>query len=116
MVEADLYCLMGLFFSAFVSLGSMTLYWFFEVRPGWDWLADALAITWIGVGMSVVAWMKVWMAKPSFNTGKLFIYRFLLWRFSMLLSLQHDGYYLVRRVSKLELGNKSFIFPDSILL
>ena len=70
MVEADRYCLMGLAFAAVVSLGSMNLYWWFEVRPGWEWLADVLAILWTGIGMSVVGWMKQWMAKPSFNTGK----------------------------------------------
>ena len=69
MLEADKYCLMGLLFAAFVSLSSMTMFWFFEVRAGWEWLADALVILWIGVGMSLVAWMKLWMAKPTFNTG-----------------------------------------------
>ena len=69
MLEADKYCLMGLLFAAFVSLSSMSMFWFFEVRAGWEWLADALVILWIGVGMSLVAWMKLWMAKPTFNTG-----------------------------------------------
>lgn len=69
MVEADLFCTMGLLWAAFVSLCSMTMFWFFEVQRGWEWLADILVLLWIGVGMSIVAWMKVWMAKPSFNTG-----------------------------------------------
>lgn len=69
MLEADKYCLMGLLFAAFVSLSSMTMFWFFEVRAGWEWLADVLVILWIGVGMSLLAWMKLWMAKPTFNTG-----------------------------------------------
>ncbi|KZT10938.1 uncharacterized protein LAESUDRAFT_643293 [Laetiporus sulphureus 93-53] len=69
MVEADLYCTMGLLFAAFVSLGSMTMFWFFEVRRGWEWLADSLVLLWIGLGMSGVAWMKLWMAKPAFNTA-----------------------------------------------
>ena len=70
MMEADRYCLMGLGLAAFVSLGSMNMYWWFEVRHGWEWLADVLVILWIGLGMSFVAWMKLWMAKPTFNTGK----------------------------------------------
>ncbi|ETW81116.1 putative aromatic acid exporter [Heterobasidion irregulare TC 32-1] len=69
MMEADRYCLMGLAFAAFVSLGSMNMYWWFEVRHGWEWLADVLVILWIGLGMSFVAWMKLWMAKPTFNTA-----------------------------------------------
>ncbi|KAJ6507413.1 Fusaric acid resistance protein-like-domain-containing protein [Mycena vitilis] len=69
MVEADLYCLMGLLYSAFVCLASMTMFWWLETKPGWEWLADFLVIVWIGVSMSVVAWMKVWMASPSFNTA-----------------------------------------------
>ncbi|OSX65814.1 hypothetical protein POSPLADRAFT_1131190 [Postia placenta MAD-698-R-SB12] len=69
MVEADIFCTMGLLWAAFVSLCSMTMFWFFEVQRGWEWLADILVLLWIGVGMSIVAWMKVWMAKPSFNTA-----------------------------------------------
>ncbi|KAJ7354534.1 Fusaric acid resistance protein-like-domain-containing protein [Mycena albidolilacea] len=69
MVEADLYCFVGLVYSAFVCLASMTMFWWLETKPGWEWLADILVIVWIGVSMSVVAWMKVWMASPSFNTA-----------------------------------------------
>ena len=70
MVEADLFCLFGLFWSSFISLGSMWFYWWFEVQPGWEWLADVLVLIWIGLGMTAVAFMKVWIARPSFNTGK----------------------------------------------
>lgn len=69
MVEADIYCLLGLGWASFVSLGSMAMFWWLDVKPGWEWLADVIAIVWIGLGMTVVAWMKIWMAKPSFNTG-----------------------------------------------
>ncbi|KAJ7122055.1 Fusaric acid resistance protein-like-domain-containing protein [Mycena crocata] len=69
MLEADLFCLMGLIYSAFVCLASMSLFWWLERKPGWEWLADILVIVWIGVSVSVVAWMKVWMASPSFNTA-----------------------------------------------
>lgn len=69
MIEADLFCLFGLLWAAFISLGSMTMFWYFEVRKGYEWLADVLAILWVGIGMSIVAWMKVWVAKPAFNTA-----------------------------------------------
>ncbi|KAI0630649.1 Fusaric acid resistance protein-like-domain-containing protein [Trametes polyzona] len=73
MLEADVFCFMGLLFATFVSLTSMTVYWFFERQSGMEWLADALVLLMIGVGMSAVAWMKVWMAKPTFNTGSYII-------------------------------------------
>ncbi|KAF8586723.1 hypothetical protein K439DRAFT_1340213 [Ramaria rubella] len=69
MVEADIYVLFGLAFTTFVSLGSMAMFWFLEVRPGWEWLADVLVLSWIAGAMIIVAWLKVWMARPSFNTA-----------------------------------------------
>ncbi|TDL21690.1 hypothetical protein BD410DRAFT_789429 [Rickenella mellea] len=69
MVEADTYCLLGLSWAAFICLGSMSMFWPLELSPGWEWLADIFVILWIGIGMTAVAWMKVWMAKPSFNTA-----------------------------------------------
>ncbi|KAJ7049969.1 Fusaric acid resistance protein-like-domain-containing protein [Mycena amicta] len=69
MVEADLFCLMGLAFSALLCLSSMSTFWWLERKPGWEWLADFFVIALIGIGMSLVAWMKVWMASPSFNTA-----------------------------------------------
>ncbi|KAF9478625.1 hypothetical protein BDN70DRAFT_808498 [Pholiota conissans] len=69
MVEADLFCLFGVVYAAIVCLVSMSMFWFLEVRPGWEWLADVVAITWIGVSFSILAWLKVWMANPSFNTA-----------------------------------------------
>ena len=70
MLEADLFCFLGLAYVAFVSLVSMTFFWFFEVQPGWEWLADFFVLFWIGLAMSIVVWMKVWLAKPTFNTGE----------------------------------------------
>ncbi|TFK44661.1 Fusaric acid resistance protein-like-domain-containing protein [Crucibulum laeve] len=69
MIEADLYCLFGLLYSSFVCLASMSMFWWLELKPGFEWLGDVVAILWIGVGMSGVAWMKQWMASPSFNTA-----------------------------------------------
>ncbi|KAF8325195.1 Fusaric acid resistance protein-like-domain-containing protein [Cantharellus anzutake] len=67
MQEADVYCLIAALFSAFVALGSMDTFWFFEIKPGWEWLADALTFMWIAAAMSIVAWVKQWMNKPSFS-------------------------------------------------
>ncbi|KAJ2931494.1 hypothetical protein H1R20_g5603, partial [Candolleomyces eurysporus] len=69
MIEADLFVLLGLIYSAFVCMGSMAMYWWFELKPGWEWLADAIVLAWIGISMSVIAFFKVWMNNPSFNTA-----------------------------------------------
>jgi len=69
MMEADIFCLVGLLYAAFVCLSSMSLFWWLELQPGWEWLGDLVAIVWIGVSMCGVAWAKVWMANPSFNTA-----------------------------------------------
>ena len=47
------------------------MYWTLEAHAGWEWLADALVLIWIGVGMSMVAWFKLWIAKPTFNPGQI---------------------------------------------
>ncbi|KAH8993429.1 Fusaric acid resistance protein-like-domain-containing protein [Lactarius akahatsu] len=67
MLEADIYCVMGLGFASVISLGSMYTYWALEPHAGWEWLADSLVLIWIFVGMSLVAWFKIWIAKPTFN-------------------------------------------------
>ncbi|KAK0240849.1 hypothetical protein EDD85DRAFT_816543 [Armillaria nabsnona] len=69
MIEADTFCIFGLFYAAFVSLATMSLFWWLEVKPGWEWLADTFVILWVGVSMSILAWLKVWMANPQFNTA-----------------------------------------------
>ncbi|KAG2365373.1 hypothetical protein BDR07DRAFT_1398873 [Suillus spraguei] len=69
MMEADSYCSIAFLYAAFVCLGSMSMFWYLEVRPGWEWLGDALVILWVGVSMWGLTWMKVWMAKPTFNSG-----------------------------------------------
>lgn len=73
MFEADRYCLLGVLFAGFISLSSISTYWSLEEYEGLDWLADTLAILWIGVGMFALAWTKSWMGRPSFNTGKSFV-------------------------------------------
>ncbi|TFK74268.1 hypothetical protein BDN72DRAFT_760046 [Pluteus cervinus] len=71
MLDADLFCLFGLMYSAFVCLSSMGVFWFLEMRipRDLDWILDLGVILWLGAGMSIVAWLKVWMANPSFNTA-----------------------------------------------
>ncbi|KAG1739349.1 Fusaric acid resistance protein-like-domain-containing protein [Suillus lakei] len=69
MMEADSYCSIAFLYAAFVCLGSMSMFWSLEVRPGWEWLGDALVILWVGVSMWGLTWMKVWMAKPTFNSA-----------------------------------------------
>ena len=63
MLEADLFCLLGLFYSSLVCSVSMSMYWWLELKPGWEWLADVVAVAWIGLSMSGVAWMKAWMVR-----------------------------------------------------
>jgi hypothetical protein len=68
-MEADLYCVLGLAYATFVSLSSMAMFWWIDLKPGLAWLADVLAILWIGVGIAGVTWTKIWMNSPSFGTG-----------------------------------------------
>ena len=86
MIEADIFCFgafsccnsrvchsqsstAGLAFSAFVCLGSMSFFRPLELSPGWEWLADVIVLSWIAAAMIFVAWSKVWMDKPSYNTA-----------------------------------------------
>jgi hypothetical protein len=63
MIEADLFYLFGLFYSAFFSLTSVSMFWWLERKPGWEWAADFVAIAWLGVSMSLLAWLKIWMVR-----------------------------------------------------
>jgi hypothetical protein len=65
MIEADLFFLFGLFYSALVCLTSMSMFWWLEGKPGWEWAGDFVAIAWIGLSMSLLAWLKVWMVRYS---------------------------------------------------
>jgi len=59
MQEADIYCIMAALFACFVALASMDTFWFFEIQPGWEWLADLLTFIWIGVAVAIIIWVKV---------------------------------------------------------
>lgn len=69
MIEADLFCVFGLLYSAAVCLASTLIFRWIDPKPGWDGVGDFLVIVWIGVTMSGLAWLKVWMENPSFNTA-----------------------------------------------
>ena len=112
MLEADMYCIFGLAWAAFISLGSMGMFWWIDVKPGWEWLADVVVIVWIGLGMTVVAWMKVWMAKPSFNTGNLLTLDGYVNVAKLYGSLQYDFHHTFCRVSYMEIID--FLDADSL--
>lgn len=69
MIEADTFCFIGWLYSAFVCLSGMSLFWWLDVQPGWDGVADCIPILWVGFSMWGLSWMKVWMEKPTFNSG-----------------------------------------------
>jgi hypothetical protein len=59
MVEADSFCLLGLAYSFFVCLSSMSLFWWLEEKKGFETLGDFVAIAIVAISMSAVAWTKV---------------------------------------------------------
>src|ERR1700748_1624770 len=69
MAEADIFCLFAAFFSAFVSIASMAMYRYLDEKEGWEWLADSTAFVWIATGMTLLAWLKMYVGKPTFNAG-----------------------------------------------
>lgn len=64
-----MFCFLGLAYATFVSLCSMSMFWWIDLKPGLAWLADLFALLWIGFGMAGITWTKAWMNKPSFGTG-----------------------------------------------
>ena len=69
MFEADLFCLIGVLFSAVISLSSSFSIRSFEDDPDYHWIGDCLVFIWVAGAMTIVAWAKVWVNKPSFNTA-----------------------------------------------
>ncbi|KAL5631313.1 hypothetical protein ACGC1H_006986 [Rhizoctonia solani] len=69
MIEADMFCLVGAAFASFASLMATDSFWFFEVQPGWEWLADLLVLAWLGLAMTLIAWSKLWVGKPTFGSA-----------------------------------------------
>ncbi|PPQ71156.1 hypothetical protein CVT24_009837 [Panaeolus cyanescens] len=68
MIEADIFCVFGIIYAALICLVSMSMFWWFEMKPGWETVGDCVVVFWIGISMAVLAWLKVWMDNPSFNT------------------------------------------------
>lgn len=75
MFEADSYCLVLWLYSTIMSLSGLALFWWLDVQPGLQILADSVLAVWVGVTIWGLTWMKVWMAKPTFNSGKSFFLR-----------------------------------------
>ncbi|THU95504.1 hypothetical protein K435DRAFT_723585 [Dendrothele bispora CBS 962.96] len=69
MMEADVFCMFGLVYASAVCLSCMSVFWWLEQKPGLEWVGDIFAIVWVGISMSLLAWLKVWMANPQFNTA-----------------------------------------------
>lgn len=69
MLEADMFCLFGVLYAAFVCLVSMSMFWWLEVKPGWESAADIVALAWIGISIGALAWMKIWMVSHFLPCG-----------------------------------------------
>lgn len=69
MVEADTFCFIAWLYTALVCLTGMSLFWWLDVQPGWEVVADFVPILWVGFSMWGLSWMKVWMSKPTFNSA-----------------------------------------------
>ena len=69
MFEADSFCMLAWLYSALMSLSGLHLFWWLDLKPGWELLADFVLIIWVGLTIWGLTWMKVWMAKPTFNSG-----------------------------------------------
>lgn len=70
MLEADRYCLLGAVYSSIVCLVSMGLFWLLEDQPGLEFWADTSVFFTVGIAMTLVAWAKLRMERPSFNAGE----------------------------------------------
>ncbi|CAE6416781.1 unnamed protein product [Rhizoctonia solani] len=69
MIEADMFCLVGAAFASIASLVATDSFWFFELQPGWEWLADILVLAWVGLAIALIAWSKLWVNKPTFGSA-----------------------------------------------
>lgn len=86
-MESNEYALLGLVYAGCVSFLSLASFWQIENSPGrrmtknyyhtnpsltlgYEILADIVGVLWIGLGVSILAWAKVYMASPSFGTGE----------------------------------------------
>lgn len=88
MFLATRFCIVLAALAATVSLLAMgTLHFFDHFSPSqgsnWDWISElgdwVVCVLWIGGSMALLAWSKVWVNNPSFNSGQLFTIE-QLWR------------------------------------
>lgn len=60
-------------------MGTVEVFDFFSPSNGqeWDWISEAgdwvVCVLWIGGSMGLLAWAKVWVGNPSFNSGKILL-------------------------------------------
>ena len=78
MFLATRFCIILATVATLVCLGSMVTLWVFDLfspshGSSWDWISEAgdwmVCIFWIGGSMGTIAWARVWVGNPSFNTG-----------------------------------------------
>jgi hypothetical protein len=66
-----------------LSMGTLHLFDYFSPYNGdkWDWISEmgdwVVCVLWIGGSMGGLAWSKVWVNNPSFNSGRSETYRVL---------------------------------------
>ena len=99
MFEADSYCLVAWLYSALMSLSGLSLFWWLDVKPGLALVADFELILWVGLTIWGLTWMKVWMSKPTFNSGKCFRVQSGTANHKWICSVFHVGDCVVHRVS-----------------
>jgi hypothetical protein len=79
MILTTRFCLILAILAAIISvlaMGTIELFDSFSPSRGkqWDWISEAgdwvVCILWIGGSMGGLAWAKVWIGNPSFNSGE----------------------------------------------
>jgi len=60
-----------------LAMGTVKFFDHFSPSGGtnWDWMSEVgdwvVCVLYIGGSMGTLAWLKLWVANPSFNSGKL---------------------------------------------
>jgi hypothetical protein len=79
MILATRFCVILALLAAATSLlamGTIEVFDWFSSGNGddWDWTSEmgdwVVCVLWIGGSMGCLAWAKVWVGNPSFNSGK----------------------------------------------
>ncbi|ORX38403.1 Fusaric acid resistance protein-like-domain-containing protein [Kockovaella imperatae] len=78
MLLATRFCIILASFATLVSLGAMGTLWLFDqFSPShgdkWDWVSEIgdwiVCVVWVGGSMGTLAFARVWVGNPNFNTG-----------------------------------------------